>query len=80
MGISLLPDGLLMWIAPRWWGPIKEAGDNHDIAYERGGTERDKEIADLIFKHALERANHSKLARFFTACVIFGGRRGFNYK
>jgi hypothetical protein len=68
-----------MWIAPKWWGPIKEAGDNHDIAYELGGAERDKEAADLIFKHALEAANHSRLARFFTACVIFGGRRGFSY-
>jgi len=80
MGISYLPDGLLMWLFPKWWGPIKEAGDNHDIAYEIGGTKEDKWAADKIFSDALEKANHSRLARFFTACVIFGGRRGFNYR
>jgi len=79
VGISYLPDGLLVWIAPKWWAAIKKAGDDHDAAYERGGTERDKENADLIFKHALEEANHSKLARFFTACVIFRGHKSFNY-
>jgi len=79
MGISHLPDGFLMWLAPKWWGPIKEAGDNHDILYELGGTKEDKWAADKIFSDALEAANHSKLARFFTACVLFGGHRHFNY-
>ena len=80
MGISWTPDGFLMWMIPKFWAPTKEAGDEHDAAYERGGTKEDKWAADKIFHDALEKAHHSRLARFFTACVILCGRKSFYYK
>ncbi len=46
MGISWTPDGFLMWMIPKFWAPTKEAGDEHDAAYERGGTKEDKWAAD----------------------------------
>ena len=49
-GCSLFADGTFE--NPELW---KECCIRHDIAYWRGGTEKEREKADLVFKSCIEK-------------------------
>lgn len=54
--------------------------DEHDLAYEEGGTEADRKFADLKLKECIELYGYSKiLSNIFWIGVRIFGKSHFNY-
>ena len=72
-GCSLFVDGTFE--NPELW---KECCTRHDIAYWRGGTEKEREKADLVFKSCIEKkTGNSELAELMYKAVRTGGEPYF---
>ena len=68
-GCSLFVDGTFE--QPELW---KECCVKHDIAYWRGGTEEERELADLAFKACVEKkTDNPELAEVMYQAVRTGG-------
>ena len=68
-GCSLFIDGTFE--NPELW---KECCLKHDIAYWRGGTEKEREAADLAFKNCVKKkTGNAKLAEIMYQAVRTGG-------
>jgi hypothetical protein len=68
-GCSLFIDGTFE--NPELW---KECCLKHDIAYWRGGTEKEREAADIAFKNCVKKkTGNSKLAEIMYQAVRKGG-------
>ncbi len=73
----------LPWRWPRSkYGPLRYAAGIHDLAYEEGGTEKDRLKADMRLIHATATwAFHSQeTAKTFGAFLDRFGHKHFNYK
>lgn len=72
-GCSLFADGTFE--NPELW---KECCIRHDIAYWRGGTEKEREKADLVFKSCIEKkTGNAELAELMYKAVRTGGEPYF---
>ncbi len=72
-GCSLFLDGTFE--NPELW---KECCHKHDLAYWRGGTEKEREQADLEFKNCVEKkTGNPQLAELMYEAVRIGGAPHF---
>ena len=72
-GCSLFIDGTFE--NPELW---KDCCFKHDIAYWRGGTEKEREAADLAFKNCVKKkTGNAKLAEIMYQAVRTGGEPYF---
>ena len=73
---SFTSDGCSLFIDGTFENPelLKECCLKHDIAYWRGGTEKERESADLAFKNCVKKkTGNAKLAEIIYQAVRTGG-------
>lgn len=63
-------------------GDLYRCCDQHALAYMKGGTERDRELADAVLKYCLklEGADDRLIDAVYTSARIFGGVRCRGYR
>lgn len=73
--LKALPDGCTA--SPDF--NFKKCCDAHDIAYNKGGTERDRLAADIALRICIRKHGHRVLAGIYYRAVRLFGRNHFNY-
>lgn len=76
--------GILRYVKPPYAGRFYVPCCIHDDDYDKGGTKRDRKIADVrLYKNMLKRSDnwkHRTVAIFYYASVRLFGRLFFNFK